>query len=110
MAPSARGAEVGLPACDFGPLLNFIGSYLPPSTKTGRSAGVSMAALASAASKPLANASSAPGDAVGIADAYNPTWCAQSRWRVNLVPPGRALVPSNLFVAMMETRKQRLFG
>lgn len=53
---------------------------------------------------------SSDGGLVGIADAYNPAWCLKKKWRITLVPPGRVLLPSNLFQAMADTRRQRGLG
>lgn len=38
---------------------------------------------------------------------YRP-WCLNTKWRVEMIPPGFGLVPADLFVPMIATRRQRL--
>jgi hypothetical protein len=105
VAPSGVGAKVPLPVCTFGPLLNFIGSYLPPTLpKKPRSAATSIAGDRLNG----AGGSADSAEMVASADAANPVWCPRTGWRVNLVPPGRQLQPANIYDAMLATRKQRL--
>ncbi|EFN53344.1 hypothetical protein CHLNCDRAFT_137072 [Chlorella variabilis] len=121
IAPSARGAKLELPSCEFGPLLNFIGSYLPPVQSRDSRYAESVAATSAATegnatlggiggSNATGATISSDGGLVGIADAYNPAWCLKKKWRITLVPPGRVLLPSNLFQAMADTRRQRGLG
>lgn len=105
VAPSGVGVKVALPVCTFGPLLNFIGSYLPPTLpKKPRSAATSIAGDRLNG----AGGSADSAEMVASADAANPVWCPRTGWRVNLVPPGRQLQPANIYDAMLATRKQRL--
>ena len=83
---AAGNQPVHLPPCDFGPMLNFVGTYLPPKD-LGESAG-------------------------GKEYELYPGYCAgragqNTKWRVELMRPGARIEPADLYVAMIETRQAR---
>ena len=91
---------VALPSCDFGALLTFSGSYLPPLPP--RNGGVAGAAV-------KAGAGNSTDHAVASDWTSNAGWCAAEKWRVSLVPAGKALAPASIFDAMVLSRVQRRF-
>lgn len=79
-----NNALTPLPVCEFGPLLNFVGNYGPPSVRPDRP-------------EPRGEYKLFPG------------WCsASTKWWVENIRPGARLVPTDLFTAMLATREKRL--
>jgi hypothetical protein len=78
-----------VPPCDFGPLLNFVGRVAPPFRSDAGIAG--------------------PGSPAGTPTTLFPAYCAKVvRWWVEQQRPGAALLPSDLWAAMVQTRQARL--
>lgn len=70
------------PECAFGALLNFVGRHLPPQEEPPLDRYA-----------PIVRA---------------PAWCSRFRWYVEQVPWGHQLHPTDLYQAMVATRRQRL--
>ncbi|KAL4422481.1 hypothetical protein ABPG75_008678 [Micractinium tetrahymenae] len=119
----ADGGAIALPPCDYGPLLLFAGSWLPPSASGGD-------ASADSINLPLASAAGMGGTAAPAPAAVAPTadspaddsqraddtragalaaatgWCSWQRWRVELVSAGYQLWPADLATAQVAARKR----
>ncbi len=116
------GRAIALPPCDYGPLLLFVGSWLPPAASSDSSANAdsvdlplaSAAAAAPSAAAPSAAAPSAAAPGLGTqeeaatwaAALAAPGWCAQQRWRVEMLSPGYQLWPADLATAQLAARKR----
>ena len=106
---ASSGAALKLPACNFGALVNFVGSSsLPPEKGDwgvitwAAGAGNSKVGAAAKQSKPTA-----------AAPPYTlfPGYCAQKvQWWIEQLRPEAHMYPSDLFGAMAATRQQRLRG
>lgn len=118
------GGAIALPPCDFGPLLYFVGRWLPPSASSGGVADadsidlpLASAASSDGAAAPAPAAAAAPSAA---APGYGPLgpdgtragalastgWCARERWRVELVSSGYKLWPADLATAQVAARRR----
>lgn len=104
---------MGLPACSFGPMLNFFGWWSPPGTKNRRLLAAEEA-VAAAPAPALANGGSggapaaAPGEAAGgdKAQAQSEAWCTREGWWVEQVEGGRSGIwPPDLHAAQVAARK-----
>lgn len=120
------GGAIALPPCDFGPLLYFVGRWLPPAASSGSSADADSVDLplagaaadnATAASAPAAAtapAAAAPAAGYSTQEAAelragalaSAGWCSRERWRVELVSSGYQLWPADLATAQVAARQR----
>ena len=102
---ASSGAALKLPACDFGALVNFVGSSsLPPETGDW---GV----ITQATGNAKVGAAAKQGKPTAAAPPYTlfPGYCTQKvQWWVEQLQPGAHMYPADLFGAMAATRQQRL--
>lgn len=117
----ATGTRVPLPACDFGPLLNFVGNWGRPAATVASDAGEDRRRLLQDPAADPAYWGLAPAPAVdesqmlveALADppaGYQqfPGSCAREGWYVETSRMKERLLPADLHAAMVETRAQRL--
>ena len=103
---ASGGGDPSLPACDFGPLQNFVGSYGEPSSRSSNGPG-RRRALQQQQQQGAAGDTTA-GGVVKAANTIFPGWCSNSSWRVELTRPGATLYPQDVHHAMVATRIRHL--
>ena len=99
----ATGSAIGLPTCDFGPYLLFVGNYGTPGSATNTNGGSRRRLEQATAPVPAPLAAAGAGGIQGTAMSTQ-NFCAAAFWSVQQLTSGNQLYPPDVAGAMVAAR------